>query len=1106
MPDPNAIFDNVIKLSPPQAELKARKLKGPLTVTVNFGGGGIGQLDMSIPRSAVWAKRLDFLKQNKMPAYVVIDPQTKAIIQLLVPEISMVVSLVPQAEGDLIVKLAPSQALHLLNHANPDFEMLRNALQSAMDSKSVVLVTWKREKHEIIDVRPLPEGYEGKNLPPSIPPTPLDDDPVTPQRAHDLFNMMNATSCDSCAPVTPCIPFKFPTNGCHARAYEMCYLMMAQGEAPRKVYIYNGLVVATSNDPDCQVGWWYHVAPTLDVQVDSSTVEKWVIDPSVCDGPVTVNEWRDRQHDPSVPVQIDDQPATTWYPGGVMGPYTTLGYSAAERASNEIALQNRRNDLEDQCEQFGPTPYSCPIVTRCFFIMDRNTFGEDEVNALLHGATPAYVEAAFYVVVDGFAPGTLGITASTPEDMPDVKPNVVPATTLQDIEFEASHLAMEYPLYLNRRQRVTWTYRVKFTGVDDFATEQAVTLNASIAGVTASAVIYLIKQPNPYETDGEISWLSTDLRVFQIRPGQLRFNATMGSNAADAPAFIQQVINNLNNHTSGGQTFEADISTDQQVSCLELSQTAGGTRVFNFGVAKVHYRSLAADATNVRVFFRLFPVSSTVLEYYQDIGYRRGGAAGVVIPRLGIQSGHIASIPCFATARINTLSDSMDSQTDSYNVQPMPHNASGAEVIRYFGCWLDINQGDQPQFPESPSGEGPFPAADRETIQDLIRGRHQCLVAEIAFDPAPISGHPSPAASDKLAQRNLAIVESANPGNIDSHRVPQTFEIRPTRANLEAGELPDELMINWGKTPVGSLATIYLPGASAGEIFNMAMRLYRSTSLVQVDEHTLQCRTGGVTYIPIPAGGKENFAGMITVELPKTVKEGQVFTIVVRQVTGATEEYGRAGELITLSRHESTVPSAVLLKWRRVLGTFQITIPVHHKEALLEPEERLLGNLRWIQKSINEGDRWFPVFDRYVKQVARRVDALGGHSKQVVASPSDEWMVARAKRCRALALCTGILLALLTIVLGACSGELLNTLAFVLLVLLVIVGAIWLRSCRPKACGILKTIVAGVGTGAVILAILLLFGVSTSQLVSVLSLGIIVTGVAALAGWIRGCF
>jgi hypothetical protein len=57
---------------------------------------------------------------------------------------------------------------------------------------------------------------------------------------------------------------------------------------------------------------------------------------------------------------------------------------------------------------------------------------------------------------------------------------------------------------------------------------------------------------------------------------------------------------------------------------------------------------------------------------------------------------------------------------------------------------------------------------------------------------------------------------------------------------------------------------------------------------------------------------------------------------------------------------------------------------------MLDSEERLLSNLRWIQRAIPTGDRWFPAFDCYVGAIADRVDALGGDSKKVVASPSGE--------------------------------------------------------------------------------------------------------------------
>ncbi len=53
----------------------------------------------------------------------------------------------------------------------------------------------------------------------------------------------------------------------------------------------------------------------------------------------------------------------------------------------------------------NPLPSLLPAVT---VILDRSTFGKDEVDALLFTANPGVIDAAFYVAVDGFTPAPLG--------------------------------------------------------------------------------------------------------------------------------------------------------------------------------------------------------------------------------------------------------------------------------------------------------------------------------------------------------------------------------------------------------------------------------------------------------------------------------------------------------------------------------------------------------------------------------------------------------------------------------------------------------------------------------------------------------------------------
>jgi hypothetical protein len=74
-------------------------------------------------------------------------------------------------------------------------------------------------------------------------------------------------------------------------------------------------------------------------------------------------------------------------------------------------------------------------------------------------------------------------------------------------------------------------------------------------------------------------------------------------------------------------------------------------------------------------------------------------------------------------------------------------------------------------------------------------------------------------------------------------------------------------------------------------------------------------------------------------------------------------------------------------QWRRVLGAFQLTIPVRQKQTLLVPEERHLSVLRWIAEAIPTDSRWYPVFERYIDVIGGRVKTFGGDPTHVVPSP-----------------------------------------------------------------------------------------------------------------------
>ena len=643
------------------------------------------------------------------------------------------------------------------------------------------------------------------------------------------------------------------------------------------------------------------------------------------------------------------------------------------------------------------------IPKQASFVMDRSSFGQDEVNAMLVVSNPFSVSPAFYVVVDGFTPAELGVSASDLVGAPGTVPAFGTSITLSGITIGApTQLVAEDPsLPAGVAQRFTWLYPISIANDSDFTAPLiSVGLTASIGGVTAGAILELRQEPNPYEIDGQTHWLSTDLRVFQVKDSGSKFGATLsGTSLTAASSFITQVIENLNNGTTGGDTFNGlPTSTANEVALYQTD--SAGTAVFNFAVARVRYRALVDDAETVRVFFRLFPALTVSLAYDQSTSYRRysdGVPNGQAIPLLGRVNNNILSIPCFAAPRVNSSSASMTTQTDPANVRDLEHDATGAEVEAFFGCILDINQPGQAIFPLNPSSDGPF-GSSLQSVLSLVRNAHQCLVAEIAFDPDAIPTGATPATSDKMAQRNLSLVESDNPGAVESRRIPNTFEVRPTPAVHAAAGYHDELMIDWGNLPSGSVARIYLPATAPDEVLDLAKRLYRARHLIRIDDHTLQCPAEGITYLAVPAGAPINHAGLLTIDLPAGVQRGQRFEAVVRQLThrgrvrktpqGPVDGAGDAFMTLSHSEAVSAAASSRLLVWEEVTGAFQVTIPISTQTLLIDGEARLLSLLRWILTTIPHTDRWYLPFRRYVAEIGQRFRGFGGDPTIIVADPN----------------------------------------------------------------------------------------------------------------------
>ncbi len=633
----------------------------------------------------------------------------------------------------------------------------------------------------------------------------------------------------------------------------------------------------------------------------------------------------------------------------------------------------------------------------CQVVVDRSEIGQDEVAAAIEQASPGVISNVLYVMVDGFKPTTdLGIHTSDLTGTPTVVPSFSYAPSLASLTIEAVQLlAVDVGAdgsLLDFPQRLTWVCSASFTdSTTGFGSAPLpVTVQASIGGLSGSGVVTLVLNADPYLLDGPVSWLSNDVRVFQLATHKSIAGSSVvlqntGMPPVDAPTYIGSLIDELRANTTPPPNHPFDqISTDEQISEVTIaSEDATGVPVYNFALARVRYQSESAS-DQVRVFFRLFQAATTSTAYDPDTysAYASGGTNGFKTPLFGVVGGDVVAVPCFAAARdpIGTpLSQQIDAKNVLANIQPGP---GGAPVYTYFGCWLDINQSTPNVVPTGSSVptqfSGALTVAGTESMLSYVRGVHQCVVAEVSYDDDPVVAGQTPASSDKLAQRNLSIVASANPGDLASHRIPLTFDVRPTPAALPADGTPDELMITWGSTPLDSYATLYLPAVDASAVLAMATTMYANHRIVRVDDHTLGFPVGGVTYVPVPRGAGANFAGLLSIDLPATVRKGQSFGVVLHQVTDSTRA---APDQRSQLRGEGR-------GGRRILSSFQLTIPVDHKEVLLEPEERTLSVMRWIGERIQTGDRWAPVFARYLAQLTDRVQALGGDPGLVLPSPT----------------------------------------------------------------------------------------------------------------------
>jgi hypothetical protein len=668
----------------------------------------------------------------------------------------------------------------------------------------------------------------------------------------------------------------------------------------------------------------------------------------------------------------------------------------------------------------------------------KNTFGKDEAQDIIN-TQGGLISEAFWVVVSGLsrqAFEALGV---------NVAPFSGSFVDLPGVTISANPVGAQFQNGASAKQpqliRIPYDITLSSAFLGQFpatGVSPELTLTTSltsggqtVTGSSATGEFELIAAGDPYFTNippggTNEPYLSQDLRVFGAAPHNDNVPFPGGPTFSDdspkgAYKYITALLNYINGQTSftnpaGVDPFSllpdqsGEGQTDSSVAPFALSNTFPPifANNYNFAIARVRMRGAsgaAGEATDVRVFFRVFQSQSPDTDYDPNGTYLSDpdGAGEPGTPKPGAGD---TTIPFFATGNAGSETDY---GPGGQNIHTLTIPSGQDSLYWYYGCLLNFYD--------------PTNVVDGNQVQVYFPGTHHCVVAQIAYDDAPIPTGVSPMSWDQLAQRNLQFTFVDNPGPTATHRAPQTFDIRPSKSIGTPGGTglpPDALMIDWGDIPKGSTVSIYWPSVLASDVIALAQAWGGAAGLAWSDANTLTLKVeSGVNYIPIPTGSGQNFAGLLTVELPLGIRAGQEFEVLVRRVAAVRDRRppppppaplpiqspkARAGTLSKSARRHSppqrlrdAVPAMAVqpaveepaMIWRYVVGAFLIRIPVSTSEQLLVPTGMTLAIMKWRLENLSPGNRWAPVLKRYIEYLSGLYNGVGGDAGSV--PPSLTW-------------------------------------------------------------------------------------------------------------------
>jgi hypothetical protein len=459
-------------------------------------------------------------------------------------------------------------------------------------------------------------------------------------------------------------------------------------------------------------------------------------------------------------------------------------------ASNEILVQ--MNAIPCYVQGYWSAADNAGILPegRLSFAVGKSTFGLDEVKEALKTSGGAFREA-FYLFLDDFSKTTYeSFIVNVPVPSSGTFANLSGVILQQGQGI--SNPYFEDPSNPDNLQRIRFSYDVIFqgqtndpntpitpfpsTGAKQYSLTATFTTNSvTVQTPPASMDFELVAGADPYfssinpQDANSVWWLSRDLRVFSLSvgnsalPGDSSAPTFSGTSNIAGYAYIQSLLKYLN--TSSTYTVPPVSGTSDTLDTLlqqnnadtaETSVTPvdnAGNPNFNFAIARVRLTSdgqgTAGQATNVRVFFRPWVAPSYDNDFDPNTTYSSDPPYPALPATPLASSATVPPDPSGQAIRTTPFYAIDGTGSNDYTPKPGTYNniqtieipvGSTQDTVRaYYGCFLDVYNSNQGTYP----------------------GTHHCLVAQIAYDGAPLlydSGTATnPGNTDKLTQRNLSI-------------------------------------------------------------------------------------------------------------------------------------------------------------------------------------------------------------------------------------------------------------------------------------------------------------------------------------------------------------